>query len=216
MKKSFLATLSLTALLASCTVDVSKTSSNGEKSNQSSAAASSSTVVSSSEQSSEQSLEQSSEQTLEQSSERSIESQAEETSEMQTSFDVATSESSETLTSSEESKTVISEEGEIDLFDHSKSLSMDLVMSDEVMMFVSDYQSTRGKYAEAYLPADLTVRYDGEEYFFKEVGVRQKGNTSRANFFDGNTIYNLVHFKISFKATFDDELYDDPMLLQFK
>ena len=216
MKKSFLATLSLTALLASCTVDVSKTSSNGEKSNQSSTAASSSTVVSSSEQSSERSTLQSSEQPLEQSSERSIESLTEETSETQTSFDVATSESLETLASSEESKTVISKEGEIDLFDHSKSLSMDLVMSDEVMTFVSDYQSTRGKYAEAYLPADLTVRYDGEEYFFKEVGVRQKGNTSRANFFDGNSIYNLVHFKISFKATFDDELYDDPMLLPFK
>ena len=216
MKKSFLAALSLAALLASCAVDISKTSSNGEKSNQSSAAASSSTVVSSSEQSSERSTLQSSKQPLEQSFERSNESQAEETSKTQTSFGVTTSESSETLPFSEESKTLISEEGEIDLFDHSKSLSMDLVMSSEVMMFVSDYQSTRGKYAEAYLPADLTVRYDGEEYFFKEVGVRQKGNTSRANFFDGNSIYNLVHFKISFKATFDDELYDDPMLLPFK
>ena len=41
-----------------------------------------------------------------------------------------------------------------------------------------------------------------------EVGVRMKGNTSRTDFYsDDEGMYNLVHFKLSFGETFDEEEY---------
>jgi hypothetical protein len=46
------------------------------------------------------------------------------------------------------------------------------------------------------------------EYVIYQVGVRMKGNTSRTNFWDSSSgMYNLIHFKVSFGETFDDEEY---------
>jgi hypothetical protein len=61
--------------------------------------------------------------------------------------------------------------------------------------------------------ADLYItitKPNGEEMHFtyEQVGVRMKGNTSRTNFWDSSSgMYNLVHFKISFQETFEDEAY---------
>ena len=64
---------------------------------------------------------------------------------------------------------------------------------------------------EMYHPVDVTVSINNETFFFEECGARMKGNTSRnPNFVDdkGN-IHALVHFKISFNQTFDDEEDND-------
>jgi hypothetical protein len=57
----------------------------------------------------------------------------------------------------------------------------------------------------------------GKTYTYEDVGVRMKGNTSRAMIAskDG-TISDLCHFKVSFKATFDDDLYSLSGLSAFK
>lgn len=104
----------------------------------------------------------------------------------------------------------------LSLFDAENEISLRLEMSDDVMDFVSSYQSERGKYADAYLPANLIIVVNGHTSTLYEVGVRQKGNTSRSEFYDGRSITNPVHFKISLKATFDSELYDDPLLTPYK
>lgn len=39
---------------------------------------------------------------------------------------------------------------------------------------------------------------------FNDVGIRQKGNTSRKSIFEDGNIVNLNHFKLSFDETFDD------------
>ncbi len=42
-------------------------------------------------------------------------------------------------------------------------------------------------------------------YWYDEVGVRLKGNTSRHNFYGNDGFYDNVHFKLKFGETFDDE-----------
>ena len=102
------------------------------------------------------------------------------------------------------------------LFDQSKSLSVELRMSDDAMRFISERQNNRGKYADFYVPGDLYINYDGQQYVYNEVGVRQKGNMSRRAFYHDGRPQELIHFKVSFKATFDDDLYNDPAVVQFK
>ena len=49
------------------------------------------------------------------------------------------------------------------------------------------------------------IQYD---YTVPEVGVRMKGNTSRTDFYNSNDgIYNIIHLKLDFQETFDDEDY---------
>ena len=54
--------------------------------------------------------------------------------------------------------------------------------------------------------------YNGDKKFtweLENVGIRQKGNTSRGRILDGNRI-NLRHYKLSFEETFDDEYTETP------
>ncbi|MDE7463656.1 MAG: CotH kinase family protein, partial [Clostridiales bacterium] len=43
------------------------------------------------------------------------------------------------------------------------------------------------------------------DFYYEEVGVRMKGNTSRRHFYGDDGFYQNVHFKMSFGETFDDE-----------
>jgi hypothetical protein len=50
-----------------------------------------------------------------------------------------------------------------------------------------------------------------------EVGVRMKGNTSRTAICSSDgTISDVCHFKVSFKCTFDDDLYSQSAFSAFK
>ena len=41
-------------------------------------------------------------------------------------------------------------------------------------------------------------------YYYEDVGVRMKGNTSRHRFYGNDGFYAAIHMKLSFKETFDD------------
>jgi len=89
--------------------------------------------------------------------------------------------------------------------------------SGEVWNFLSKYQDrSTNKYADAYLPALVSVELNGNDYIFEEAGIRVKGNTSRTQFYSRGSFVDKTHLKISFKATFDDAMYDDPLLSPFK
>ena len=62
---------------------------------------------------------------------------------------------------------------------------------------------------ETYRICDLDISYLGLHFHFEEVGIRQKGNTSRGAILSGDRI-NLRHYKLSFEETFDDEYTDTP------
>lgn len=102
------------------------------------------------------------------------------------------------------------------LFDTETHVSIRLDISDsELAKLQADYEkySSRGSKSPIYRMADMYITLtDGDgivsEYKLEQVGVRMKGNTSRTSFYNDNDgMYNLVHFKISFQETFDDEEY---------
>lgn len=102
------------------------------------------------------------------------------------------------------------------LFDIKNKISLRLDMSEaEIAKMQRDYERYDGSGGKSpvYRMADLHVTIEtpkGQNYHFtiEEVGVRMKGNTSRTAFYrEEDGIYNLIHLKLSFQETFDDETY---------
>jgi hypothetical protein len=90
-------------------------------------------------------------------------------------------------------------------------LQISLTMSTAAMATLSRMQSDHdvSKYFDVYFPAAFHLSMNGKTYDFNDVGVRMKGNTSRRTFCDDSgAIANAVHFKVSFKATFDGTEYN--------
>ena len=100
-----------------------------------------------------------------------------------------------------------------DLFNLGNTVDIKVSVSDqELQKLQSDYE-TRYK-SDIYRLADLVtiniINY-GTTYTwkFENVGIRQKGNTSRQSIFGGGKELNLNHYKLSFDETFDDPAYYD-------
>ncbi len=100
----------------------------------------------------------------------------------------------------------------------STSLNFTITMSEAAANFISSYQSNHddSSYFDYYVPCTFKYVINGEEHTMEEVGIRQKGNMSRRTMLvDGNfSLDRLVHFKLNFKATFDDEEYQNDSKLQ--
>jgi len=104
-----------------------------------------------------------------------------------------------------------------DFFSLEKPLTIDIIISDDELEKINqDYYdfSAFGSKSPIYRMCDLVITYGEETVTIKEVGIRMKGNTSRRDFFSKKEgIYNLIHFKLSFQETFDDEdEYDQPKI----
>ncbi len=97
------------------------------------------------------------------------------------------------------------------LFDMDSVVTVDIDMSDkEWKKLDADYDRFSHHKSPIYRMADsvtIAVKADGEtlEYYYEEVGIRMKGNTSRRKFYNDDGFYANVHFKMSFTQTFDDE-----------
>lgn len=97
------------------------------------------------------------------------------------------------------------------LFDTAFVISVNIDMSDaEWKKLDADYDRFSHHKSPIYRLADsvtIAVEADGEtyEYYYEEVGIRMKGNTSRRRFYGDDGFYANVHFKMSFTQTFDDE-----------
>lgn len=107
------------------------------------------------------------------------------------------------------------------LFAYNSKPQIFINMTKEALKAMSDLQHDRNnrKFYDVYFPANFRLILDGRVYDYDEVGVRMKGNWSRKELvdFSGNNVARLSHLKISFKATFDDEiLYNQPETRQFK
>ena len=96
-----------------------------------------------------------------------------------------------------------------DLFNLGNKVSISVDISDkQLALLQSDYES--GYKSEIYRIADkvdITLTNYGNTYSwsFDQVGIRQKGNTSREEIFKDGNIINLNHFKLSFDETFDNQ-----------
>ena len=102
------------------------------------------------------------------------------------------------------------------LFDIRNTVALNLDMpASELQKMQEDYRryDQQGSKSPVYRMADLCITIttpDDETYTYriKEVGVRMKGNTSRTDFYSPEEgIYNIIHLKLSFQETFDDDDY---------
>ena len=102
------------------------------------------------------------------------------------------------------------------LFNIENKIELRLDMADtELKKMQDDYEKydRAGSKSPIYRKADLyiTVTTPGGSsytYSIPEVGVRMKGNTSRTDFYNSfQRIYNVIHLKLSFQETFDNEAY---------
>lgn len=97
-----------------------------------------------------------------------------------------------------------------DFFNIDNKIKIVINISDEQLRLIQDdydRYSSIGSKSPIYRMCDLSVTINEVEYFYNEVGIRMKGNTSRVDFYD-NEIYNLIHFKLSFSETFDSNYYE--------
>lgn len=98
------------------------------------------------------------------------------------------------------------------LFNENSTVTLDINMSDAEWKKLNqdflDFSKVGGKSPIYRMANSVTIGIDDGSgllnYYYEEVGVRMKGNTSRHTFYDNNGFTNNVHFKLSFKQTFDD------------
>ena len=98
------------------------------------------------------------------------------------------------------------------LFNLNNKIEIDIDMSNaELQKMQDDYTkyNEMGSKSPIYRRANVTITINGTAYYIPDVGVRMKGNTSRANFYktENGGIYRAIHLKLDFQETFDDEEY---------
>ena len=72
-----------------------------------------------------------------------------------------------------------------------------------------DYKKGNSAKADTYRKCNLTITVNGKDYYYEEVGIRMRGNTSRREFVGSNgLIYDFVHFRFNLSETFDGEEYE--------
>lgn len=108
-----------------------------------------------------------------------------------------------------------------EFWDHSNEIDIRISMPRESAEFINDYQYNHddSTYFDYYVPCNATITVNSEVYSFEEAGIRAKGNMSRRHCLtDGHfSLDSLIHFKLNFKETFDDDEYDEiEALRQFK
>lgn len=99
-----------------------------------------------------------------------------------------------------------------DLFDINNKVSIKIDVSDEELAKIQeDYFAYMKKHSKSpiYRKADkVTITINDDVYELNDVGIRMKGNTSRTDFYsDYKGMYNLIHLKLSFDETFENEDY---------
>lgn len=83
------------------------------------------------------------------------------------------------------------------------------ISDEQIKLMEEDYK--KGDRETYRIVEQLTIQINDDVYTLDEVGVRIKGNTSRVDIYNNNNVNdrNMIHFKLSFKETFDDETYGD-------
>lgn len=106
-------------------------------------------------------------------------------------------------------------------FKSAESISIKIILTNQALYDLSRYggdtSTYKHKYDDIYFPGTFIATIGEETYTYTDVGIRMKGATSRRQIADATgNITKSCHFKISFKATFDDELYDLSQFSKYK
>lgn len=107
-----------------------------------------------------------------------------------------------------------------DLFNLGNRVDVSVKISEEELNKLAEDENTGYKVETYRLADEVTISLKNYEnvftWTFDNVGIRQKGNTSRQDIFDGNGNLNLNHFKLSFDETFTDtSMYSQEFINQY-
>ena len=110
---------------------------------------------------------------------------------------------------------------QVDFFKGGDSVNIRIILSNEALYDLSRYggdtNTYKHKYDDVYFPCTFVATVGEKTYAYNDVGVRMKGATSRRQIADAKgNINQSCHLKISFKATFDSELYDLSQFSKYK
>ncbi len=95
------------------------------------------------------------------------------------------------------------EQGLLDFFNIENEIKLTIFISnDELQKLNMDHLLNN---RESYRICDLEIELNGILYHYEDVGIRQKGNTSRGVILNDDNTINLKHYKFSLSETFDDE-----------
>ena len=98
------------------------------------------------------------------------------------------------------------QQGLLNLFSYEKHIKFVIdISSTEIAKLERDYYKRN---RESYRICNLDIYMDNLHFHYEQVGIRQKGNTSR-DFIRENDKINLNHFKLSLEETFIDEYRDE-------
>ena len=92
------------------------------------------------------------------------------------------------------------------LFSIDSKVTIEFRITDEnIKQMQQDYEKSE----DIYRPCTMIIDVNGKSYTLYEVGIRLKGNTSRVAVYNNGNINdrNLVHFKVKFNETFDNDDY---------
>ncbi len=101
-------------------------------------------------------------------------------------------------------------QGLLDFFDIEKKIVVTISISKEQLSLIDNDNGKGSKPAnykgnqDTYRMCNVDITYEDLVFHLEEVGIRMKGNTSRGQIINGDTI-NLRHYKLCFDETFDDE-----------
>ena len=102
------------------------------------------------------------------------------------------------------------EQGLLDFFNIENEIKLTIFISnDELQKLNMDHLLNN---RESYRICDLEIELNGILYHYEDVGIRQKGNTSRGVILNDNNTINLKHYKFSLSETFDDEFRGDKVI----
>ena len=123
--------------------------------------------------------------------------------------EISSSSSSSQTSSIEDNPAIISSAEYYEFWEATTALDFTLDMSPEQLQNMSKAGANKNDPRnELYFPANLTIKMNGKSFYYEEVGVRMKGNTSRVDFAPEGEILEAVGFKIAFDHTWTASQYD--------
>lgn len=94
------------------------------------------------------------------------------------------------------------------LWKETTSISLQVDITPTELNYLNDQTGGSDEVRNTYRKCNLTITVNGKDYYYEEVGIRMRGNTSRKTFCNPDgTIYYLTHFRFSLSETFDGEEY---------
>ncbi|MDE7095581.1 MAG: CotH kinase family protein, partial [Anaeroplasmataceae bacterium] len=99
--------------------------------------------------------------------------------------------------------------GLLDFFSLDEKVKLSIDISKEELNELNEDYETGNK--ESYRICNLDIEMEDLLFHYEQVGIRQKGNTSRGAILDKEGNINLRHYKLNFTATFDDEFTNTPI-----